>query len=70
MARTLSENMDDIDRIDRMTMAAEARRNAALREIERYRENFGRRLRDAVDALEGDEIKAIAAENAPAVAPT
>jgi hypothetical protein len=70
MARTLSENMGDIDRIDRMTMAAEARRNAALREIERYRENFGKRLRDAVDALEGDEIKAIAAENAPAVAPT
>jgi hypothetical protein len=37
MAQTLALKIDEIERIDRMTMTTEARRNAALREIERHR---------------------------------
>src|SRR5271166_2417945 len=51
MGRTLSVRIADIDRIDRMTMAAEARRNAALHAIERYRAAFSQRLRGAVNEL-------------------
>jgi hypothetical protein len=65
MARTLSRTMDDIVRIDRMAMAAEVRRSATLRDIERHRAGFGRRLRGAAD--EAVELPAI--ENASAVAP-
>jgi len=36
-SRTLSANIDVVERIDRMAMNAEARRSAALREIERHR---------------------------------
>jgi hypothetical protein len=50
MAPTLSARMGDIVHIDRMTMAAEARRSAVLREIERYRAGFAQRLRGAVGA--------------------
>jgi hypothetical protein len=63
MARTFTENIDYIDRMERMTMAAEARRNAALTQIEHYRHDFGKRLRGAVDALDADEIKALAARH-------
>jgi hypothetical protein len=65
MARTLSQRIDDIDRIERMTMAAEARRNAALQEIDRHRASFAKRLRGAVDEVEAAERKVIAPENAP-----
>jgi hypothetical protein len=37
LARALSANIDSVDRIDRMGMNAEARRNAALRELGRHR---------------------------------
>ena len=44
----------EIERIDRLAMNAELRRNAALREIERHRASFGQALRrasnDVVDA--------------------
>ena len=39
MAQTLALNIDEVDRIDRMIAGAEARRNIALREIDRHREN-------------------------------
>jgi len=67
MAFTLSDRIDEIERIERMTMAAEARRNEALEKIEGYRGDFGKRLRGTVDAVETDEIKAIAAVNSPAM---
>jgi hypothetical protein len=37
MADELAENLDDIERIDRLTTIAESRRNDSLREIERRR---------------------------------
>jgi hypothetical protein len=66
MAVTLSERIDEIERIERMTIAAEARRNEALERIEGYRGDFGKRLRGTVHAVEADEIKAIAGIDSPA----
>jgi len=47
MAQGLCFRLDSVERIERMIMTAEARRNAALREIERHRETLGRQLRQA-----------------------
>ena len=47
-AQTLAKKIDEFERIDRLAANAEARRNAALRELERHREAVGRRLRNAI----------------------
>jgi hypothetical protein len=47
-----------------MTMAAEARRNAVLREIERHRASFARTLRRTVEDVEEADVKMIAAPDA------
>jgi hypothetical protein len=62
MARTLGLKIHEIERIDRMTMAAEARRNAILREIERHRATFARTLRRAVEDVEDADFKVVAAQ--------
>jgi hypothetical protein len=64
MARTLALKIHEVERIDRMTMAAEARRNAVLREIERHRASFARSLRRTVEDVEEADVKMIAAPNA------
>jgi hypothetical protein len=64
MARTLALKIHEIERIDRMTMAAEARRNAVLREIERHRASFARTLRRTVEDVEAADVKMIAAPDA------
>jgi hypothetical protein len=69
MARTLSVRIAEIERIDRMTMAAEARRNAVLHEIDHHRAAFARRMKRTIDELEESVLKAIAPRHAPAVAP-
>jgi hypothetical protein len=48
-AWTLSKNIDTIERMDRMIMSAEARRNAALREVDRHRASLAQVLRQASD---------------------
>lgn len=61
MAETLLLKIDDVERIDRMIMGAEARRNSALREFERHRASFARSLRQASDEIidaQSDLIKA------------
>jgi hypothetical protein len=55
-AHGLCIELDFIERIERMIMAAEARRNAALREIDRHRATLGRQLRQAVLEAEAREI--------------
>jgi hypothetical protein len=50
-AETLAERIDQIERIDRMTARAEARRSAALRGIERHRKNLAAELRRASDEM-------------------
>jgi hypothetical protein len=61
-ALTFARRIHEIERIDRMTMAAEARRSAILREIERHRATFARTLRRAIDGAEDGELKALAAQ--------
>jgi hypothetical protein len=56
MAQTLSLKIDDIERIDRMTMAAGTRRDAILREIERHRATVGQELRRASEQVEEAEF--------------
>jgi hypothetical protein len=50
-ARGFEARIDTFERIDRMAMAAEARRNSALREIERHRASFAQALRQASDEV-------------------
>ena len=57
VADALAGNLDDIERIDRLTAAAEGRRNAALREIDRRRVVLGELLRRSVQELEERERK-------------
>jgi len=65
VAQALCIELGNIERIDRMIMAAEARRNAALREIDRHRATLGRQLRQAVLEAEAEEV-ALANEGAAA----
>ena len=62
-ARAMSKNIDKIERMDRMIMSAEVRRNAALREMERRRSGFAEALRRASD----DAVEAEYEEVAPAL---
>ena len=52
VARTFAVNIDTFERIDRLIMAAEARRAAALREIDRRRAALAAALREAVQQAE------------------
>ena len=53
MAETLEGKIDSFERFDRLLASSEARRNNALREIERHRSALGAAVRQAVD----DEIQ-------------
>ena len=53
MAETLEGKIDSFERFDRLLASSEARRNNALREIERHRAALGAAVRQAVD----DEIQ-------------
>jgi hypothetical protein len=59
MAQTLALNIDKVERIDRMLAGAEARRNVALREMDRHRSSIAADLRQAVDDVENAEFKEI-----------
>ena len=50
----LSGELDDIERIDRLTTIAENRRNGMLREIDRRRAVLGEALRRKVQEIEGE----------------
>jgi hypothetical protein len=50
-AQTLALKIDELERIDRMVAGAEARRNVALREIDRHRATLGAALRHAADEV-------------------
>ena len=52
-AHSLYKRLDTLERIDRMIAQAEARRNSALREMERSREASARRLRAALSEEDG-----------------
>jgi hypothetical protein len=59
MAQTLALKIDEFERIDRMGAGAEARRNSALREIDRHRATLGAALRQAADEVLDAEFKEI-----------
>jgi hypothetical protein len=50
-AQVLSIEIERFERIDRMIMNAEARRNAALRELERHRATLAQALRQASESF-------------------
>ena len=54
MAQTLAARIDDVERIDRMVIIAEARRDAVLREIRSRRLAFGQALRRAGEAIDAE----------------
>jgi hypothetical protein len=64
MADALAEQLEYIERIDRLTTIAEGRRNGMLAEIERRRAVFGATLRQNVQEIEEAELKVI--ETTPA----
>ena len=56
MAHSFVACLDEIERIDIAISRAEARRNAAQREIERRRSVFGQMLQRAVQQIEHDAV--------------
>jgi hypothetical protein len=54
MAQTLAARIDDVERIDRMVIIAEARRDAVLREIRSRRSAFGQALRRAGETIDAE----------------
>ena len=50
-AKTVEIKLDFFERLDRMMASAEARRNNALREIERHREALGAAARKVVEEV-------------------
>jgi DNA-directed RNA polymerase subunit F len=61
----LAEDLDYIERIDRLTTVAEGRRNACLREIDRRRAVLGETLRRNLQQIEDRECEVI--EATPAI---
>jgi protein-tyrosine-phosphatase len=55
-AKTLEDKIDPFERFDRMLASSEARRNNALREIERHRAALGAAVRQAVDEIQDAEF--------------
>jgi hypothetical protein len=53
--------LGDYETIDRLLASAEARRNAAFREMDRRRESLASRMRMACDELKYDELHFLAA---------
>jgi hypothetical protein len=61
MAEALGNQLDSIERIDRLTAIAESRRNASLREIDRRRAVLREALRRSVQEVEEAEFEVIEA---------
>jgi hypothetical protein len=64
MADALADELNHIERIDRLTTIAESRRNASLHELDRRRALLGETLRRSVQEIEDGEFEVI--ETTPA----
>jgi hypothetical protein len=64
VAEALVRALDHVERIDHLTVIAESRRNASLREIDRRRPLLAETLRHTVQQIESDELEVI--ETTPA----
>jgi hypothetical protein len=56
-AKTLEKKIDVFEKIDRMLASAEARRNNALREIDRHRDALGGGVRRSIEEVEDAEFR-------------
>lgn len=56
-AKTLECKLDSFERLDRMLASAEARRNNALREIDRHRDALGAAVRSSIDEPQDVEFQ-------------
>jgi len=56
-AKTLESRLDSFERLDRMMASAEARRNNALREIDRHREALGTVTRQTIEEIEDADFQ-------------
>jgi hypothetical protein len=56
-ATTLERNINKFEQIERMLASAEARRNNALREIDRHRSAYGAAIRRTLDEVEDVEFR-------------
>ena len=56
-AKTLERKLDSFERLDRMLASAEARRNNALREIDRHRDALGGGVRRSIEEIEDAEFR-------------
>jgi hypothetical protein len=65
-AQTLAVKLDTFERIDRLIMQSEARRNMVLREIDRHRDAWARRLREVSNSIEDGEFTEIATSSTQA----
>ena len=59
LVQALADDLDYIERIERLITVAESRRNASLREIDRRRAVLGEALRRSVREVEGREFEVI-----------
>jgi hypothetical protein len=59
MNEALARELNYIERLDHLTIVAESRRNASLREIDRRRAVLGEALRRSVEEIEDGEFKEI-----------
>lgn len=59
IAQVVAQNIDAVERIERMVMTMEARRNAAYREAERHGIGLGERLRRAAVQVEDAEFSEV-----------
>ena len=56
-AKTLDSKLDSFERLDRMLASAEARRNNALREIDRHRDALGSGVRRSIEEIEDGDFR-------------
>src|SRR5262245_49369030 len=59
IAQTFFENLDFVERIERMITVKESCRNATLREIDRHRATLANTLRETVHQLEHADIQVV-----------
>jgi hypothetical protein len=67
-AKTLEEKLDSFERLDRLLASAEARRNNALREIDRHRDALGSSVRRSIEEIEDAEFRDVETDEAAAEA--
>jgi hypothetical protein len=68
-AKTFESKLDGFERLDRMLASAEARRNNALREIDRHREALGGAVRRAIDKVQAAEFRDVETGSVGGVTP-